>query len=371
MLRSFRLPLSLTGAAALALASSPIQPFVAQEDGSADDLGVMEINLKDVVQFNWGFQGALQGAGTPNQAGIGAFLPIAVGENSVWFIDALANANFSDYDGYSSIINTEVAGTTISTSSRLGYRWLNGDRSWMYGLNGGYDSRPMNSGDVDTNVNVFDKRDVFFSQVAAGLEAVSDTWNFNAYTLIPVGDTEQRLNSRYLGGALDTYGLNVGYFITSDLNASVGYYYQSGDLGEADGSGVQVELDYQIADGLTTGINVSYDEAFETRVSGNIEYRFGSNSSASIREKKAWEAPTIKALSEAVKHRNIRVHDAEDTKKCKLFDPHNGHQLTSAPHSSHIEFIAAPEIRGIPRFVEFHCTDPAAPNATPGGWERV
>jgi len=78
----------IPGAAALALASSPIQPVAAQDDGSAADLGVMEINLKDAVQFNWGFQGALQGAGTPNQAGIGAFLPIAIGENSVWFIDA-------------------------------------------------------------------------------------------------------------------------------------------------------------------------------------------------------------------------------------------------------------------------------------------
>ncbi len=120
--RSVRLPLSLAVAAALVLAGSPIQPVIAQEDGSAADLGVMEINLKDAVQFNWGFQGALQGAGTPNQAGIGAFLPIAVGENSVWFIDALANANFSDFDGYSSIVNTEVAGTTISTSTRLCYR---------------------------------------------------------------------------------------------------------------------------------------------------------------------------------------------------------------------------------------------------------
>ncbi|WP_328586767.1 outer membrane beta-barrel protein, partial [Prochlorococcus marinus] len=198
MLHSIRLPLSLAGAAALALASASIHPVAAQEkEGSAADLGVMEINLKDAVQFNWGFQGALQGAGTPNQAGIGAFLPIAVGENSVWFIDALANANFADFDGYSSIINTEVAGTTISTSTRLGYRWLNDDRSWMYGVNAGYDSRPMNTGDADTSVNVFDKRDVFFSQVAAGLEAVSDTWNFNAYALVPIGDVEKRLNSHY------------------------------------------------------------------------------------------------------------------------------------------------------------------------------
>ena len=195
MQRSARLSLSLTGAAALALANTPIQPVAAQEeDGSAADLGVMEINLKDAVQFNWGFQGALQGAGTPNQAGIGAFLPIAVGENSVLFIDALANANFGDRDGESSIVNTEVAGTTISTSTRLGYRWLNGDRSWMYGLNAGYDSRPMNTGNADSGVTLYDKESAFFQQIAAGLEAVSDTWNFNAYALVPIGDSEQNLN---------------------------------------------------------------------------------------------------------------------------------------------------------------------------------
>ena len=45
------------------------------EDGTAEDLGdVMSISLKDVVKPNIGFQGALQGAGTPNQAGIGGFV---------------------------------------------------------------------------------------------------------------------------------------------------------------------------------------------------------------------------------------------------------------------------------------------------------
>jgi len=47
MQRSIRISFSLTGAAALALAGSPFQPVAAQEDGSADDLGVMEINIKD------------------------------------------------------------------------------------------------------------------------------------------------------------------------------------------------------------------------------------------------------------------------------------------------------------------------------------
>jgi hypothetical protein len=309
MQRSLHLSLSLSGVAALALYNCALLSAAARETDSAEDLGVMSISLKDAVKFNWGFQGALQGAGTPNQVGIGGFLPLSVGENSVFFADVLLNANFADYGGNSSIVNTEVAGTTISTSSRLGYRWLNSDRSWMVGLNAGYDSRPMNTGNVDSGITIYNEESAFFQQVAAGLEAVSDTWHFNAYALIPVGDTEQRLNRLYLGGALDTYGLDVGYFITPALNASVGYYYQSGDLETADGSGVQVELDYQIADGLTAGINVSYDEAFETRVSGNISYRFGSNHSAAEIKKKAWQKPTIQALSESVKNRNIRVHD--------------------------------------------------------------
>ncbi len=310
MQRSIRISLSLTGAAALALASTPIQPVAAQDDGSADDLGVMEINLKDAVQFNWGFQGALQGAGTPNQAGIGAFLPIAVGENSVFFIDALANANFADFDGYSSIINTEVAGTTISTSTRLGYRWLNGDRSWMYGINAGYDSRPMNTGDADTGVTVWNKDDVFFQQIAAGLEAVSDSWNFNAYGLFPIGDTEQSLNSHYRGGALHTYGLDVGYSITPQWNASVGYYYQHGDdLTEDDGSGIKGRLAYNISNGLTLGANLSYDEAFDTRFTADIKYRFGSNGYGAPSSKKKWKTPAIEALSATPANRDVRVHD--------------------------------------------------------------
>ena len=172
--------------------------------------------------------------------GIGAFLPIAVGENNIFFLDSQANANFADYINYSSIIDTTVAGTTISTSSRIGYRWLNTDRSWMLGLNAGYDSRPMNTGYSDTGLEVTDKQSVFFQQLAAGLEAVSDTWNFNAYGLFPIGDREQQLNSRYQGGALNTYGLNVGYFITPDFNASIGPYYQYGDnITENDFFGVQ------------------------------------------------------------------------------------------------------------------------------------
>ncbi len=324
MQHPIRLSLSLASSAALALASLPlgIRPLQAQEapapaaepeapSTEAADLGVMGVNLRDAVKFNYGFQGALQGAGTPNQAGLGAFAPLHVGSNSVAFVDVLVNANFSDYSGYSSIINTDVSGTTFSTSTRLGYRWLNSNRSWMFGVNAGYDSRPMATGGDDTNVAITNPQTVFYQQVAAGLEAVSNTWNFNAYALVPVGNTEQQLNSVYDGGALNTYGLDVGYSITPDLRASVGYYYQSGDLGGADGSGARGRLAYNLTNGLTVGANLSYDQAFETRVSADIKYRFGANGygAPSIRKQQPVVMPVIQALSTTPANRDVRVHD--------------------------------------------------------------
>ena len=201
----------------------------------------------------------------------------------------------------------------------------------MYGINAGYDSRPMATGYADTGVSVNGSSTVFFQQIAAGLEAVSDSWNFNAYGLFSVGETEYQLNSRYLGGALHTYGLDVGYAITPEWNASIGYYYQHGDdLTADDGNGVLAKLGYEITDGLTLGVNVSYDEAFETRVSGNIEYRFGSGNSTEV-EKKTWQPPVIQALTESVKHRDVRVHDANKIRGENC----DGSRSLKSRHSSH------------------------------------
>jgi hypothetical protein len=321
---SIRLSLSLAGSAALALAATPLTIAPADAEsapdgkGTAADLGVMGVSLKEAVQFNWGFQGQTQGAGTPNELGIGGYLPLAVGTNSVFFVDALANVNLADYGNSSSIINTEVAGTTISTSTRLGYRWLNSNRSWMFGVNAGYDSRPMATGQPDTGITVTNSQTLFFQQVAAGLEAVSNSWNLNAYALIPVGTTNAQLNNAYQGGTLDTYGLDVGYSITPDFKASIGYYYQNGDLNSADGSGVLGRLAYNISNGLTIGANLSYDEAFATRFSADIKYRFGSNGYGTPSKKKAWKSPVIQALSSTVKHRDVRVHD-----KCRTNNSNN------------------------------------------------
>ena len=272
MQRSLRLSLSLSGVAALALSNGALVPASAQEAGSAEDLGVMEINLKDAINFNWGFQGALQGAGTPNQAGIGGFLPLSVGDNSVFFVDALANANFADYGGYSSIGQTTVAGTTISTSTRLGYRWLNGDRSTMYGINAGYDSRPIATGTTTNGIEVFNSQTPFFQQVAVNVELQSNQWGANVYGLIPVGkygygsDNIATMNSSFAAEPLTTVGLDVNYNISNLLAVMAGYYYQSCEKepeifeNYAEGSGVKARLEYDISYQPQAGVAYSYDE---------------------------------------------------------------------------------------------------------------
>lgn len=246
------------------------------------------------VAFSYGFQAASQGAGTPNQAGISVFIPLHAGATSLVFIDVRANANFSDYRGYSSIINTEVSGTTLSTSTRFGVRWPSANSSWTVGLNAGYDSRSMSTGDTDNGVAVVtNKETVRFEQAAVGIEALSKRWNFSGYALLPFNDVEKPLNSVYQGGALDTYGLDVGRHITPKLLASVGYYYQERAEEYVNGSGIRGRVAYQLSSGLSLGTSLSYDEAFDTRLSVDLMYRFGASSHRTIA------------------NRDVRVHDAD------------------------------------------------------------
>jgi hypothetical protein len=157
-------------------------------------------------------------------------------------------------------------------------------------------------------VNVTNKKTVGFQQIALNAEAVSDGWTFNGYGLIPVGDVEQKLNSVYDAGALNTYGLDVGYFITPQLHASAGYYYQHRDQEDVDGSGVRGRLAYEISNGLTAGVNISYDEAFDTRVSADLKVRFGGASTTAQR-KDLQQQSVINALTSTPGNRNVRTHD--------------------------------------------------------------
>ena len=260
-----------------------------------------EVNLKNKdIKTEWQIQGQTQGAGIPNSSGIGPFIPFAIKEKSLWFLDSKLNANFGDFDG-SSIINTDVAGTSLSTSTRIGYRSLNKDNSKMYGFNFGYDTRNMNTGDAD-NATVTDKKDVSFQQVAFNFEAVSENLNINSYALIPTGDVEKPLNNTYQGGAMNTYGVDVGFDLTDDLTSSIGYYYQHRNQEKVDGSGVKGNISYQLSNDLNVGVNVSYDDAFNTRLSGNFKYTFGKKNKKS-------NSKIIDSITASISNRDVRVHD--------------------------------------------------------------
>ena len=67
--------------------------------------------------------------------------------------------------------------------------------------------------------------------------------------------------------------------------------YQKGDLGYADGSGVQGRVAYNIGSGFTIGTILSYDDAFDGRVSADILYRFATPEAPKAPVKKAGTPP--------------------------------------------------------------------------------
>ncbi len=276
---------------------------VAADTGSTQGNTYVQSFLKDDVFEGGGINAQTQGAGVPNSFGVTLFKPLEVEDRSLVFFDAAGNVNLGDHADNSSIVNTDVEGVSLSGSSKLGMRWLNDTQTWMYGIHGGFDYRQMNTGSSDTT-KVKKQRDVSYYQVALGLEAISNDWEWNPYILYPVGDTERKLNNKFEGGALGTYGFDVRYNFTPEFKSTLGYYYQQGDLDAADGSGMKGQLAYHFDNGLSVGTNVSYDDAFYTRISATFNYRFRFDG-----QQKNKRTNLIKALSASPANRDIRVHD--------------------------------------------------------------
>lgn len=296
--------------------------------------------FSSAAPLTWRLNAQTQGAGTPNSAGVGIFWPAFKSDGSALFVDALVNANFSDFSGYSSIINTDVKGITPSTSTRVGYRWLNQDRSWMFGANAGYDTRSLKSGGDDTGVPITGQTTVRYQQVAIGVEANSNTWNVNAYVLLPVGDREQALNSVYNSGALTTYGADVGYRMMSNLRTSIGYYYQTNNLEVVSGSGVRAALVYDWTNNFSFGANLSRDQAYQTRLSVNFQYSFGAPSAVTELQK---------GMFEPLRNRDIRVHDvATGVSNELLNEVQKGAELEKAKtHSAADDALARAKIEAL------------------------
>jgi hypothetical protein len=92
---------------------------------------------------------------------------------------------------------------------------------------------------------------------------------------------------------------------------SAGYYYQHRDEEYVKGSGMRGRLAYEISNGLTAGLNFSYDKAFDTRVSADINHKFGAGiGNVSI-------TPPVSSLSSSPSNRVVRIHDASyDVSSC-------------------------------------------------------
>ena len=178
-------------ASAFAIAPMPLK----SQEGSAVDLGdVLSVSLKDAVKFNWGFQGSTQGAGTPNQSAVGGFLQLKVNDQSIWFLDTQINVDLSDRFEYSSLINTTVAVPTISTSARIGYRWFDFDRTWLFGVNARYDSRRLNTEHMRKGCHFLGPSKMYFSADCRWCLSQKRGFGLNIYALYSIGDTEEMLN---------------------------------------------------------------------------------------------------------------------------------------------------------------------------------
>ena len=101
--------------------------------------------------------------------------------------------------------------------------------------------------------------------------------------------------------------------LTPELKVSLGGYYQKGDYNkcmgedEVDNTGIRARISYEIANGLIAGVNASYDDSFDWRVSADIKYRFGLSGAGAVNNEKM-PAP-IAEMSSTPANRDIRVHD--------------------------------------------------------------
>ena len=128
--------------------------------------------------------------------------------------------------------------------------------------------------------------------------------------LLPDGE------SIYNHHVLDSYK-KLAEFLT-DGPSEIGYtglsvrwwdqFHKGSDADETDGSGVLGRLAYEMTSGVTAGVNISYDEAFDTRVSADLKVRFGGPSTTAQR-KEVQQLPVINALTSTPSNRDVRVHD--------------------------------------------------------------
>ena len=248
--------------------------------------------VKDYAPFSWNLIGGSQEAGAPSNFGVNFFIPLTSDYFSLYYLDFESSIFLPDLNNnYSSNVSAQL-GRPVTTSTRFGRRWLTQDKSSMFGVNLGFDTRPVERSSLST---------ISFNQMAVGIELVKENIDFNVYGLIPTGDSKQDLNPRREMSVLETYGIDLGINHTDSLKSYIGYYYQNSDISGTEGSGFKGSLEYEITDNITLDTTYTHDDLFSSRVKAGFKITFGEA------VKKKYTSPVIQSLSEKVKNRKIRT----------------------------------------------------------------
>ena len=221
------------------------------------------------VKFSGGLRYDSEGAGTPNTLSGYFFLPLSQDQKgSLFFVDGFGSWFYGSGQG----------DNNFGGSSRLGYRWFDKQKAWLFGLNGGVDTTPYNSS--------------YYWQAGVGAEALSRKFEARINGYIPFGDTDDLvssgINSAYLasnnlylnafeksntsfGSAEIEVGIPLANWKGGSLWGYSGYYYL--DAAVSDGpasSGYKGRAEVRLGTNFKIGTTFSYDNIFDAKVLGYI-----------------------------------------------------------------------------------------------------
>jgi hypothetical protein len=259
----------------IALSSCAALPDFAQAQEKRgekqDEEKSLTVNPKDLygVKFSGGLRYDSEGAGTPNTLSGYFFLPLAVDQKgALLFVDGFGSWLYGSGQG----------DNNFGGSSRLGYRWLDKQKKWMFGLNGGVDTTPYNNS--------------YYWQAGVGAEAISQKFEARINGYIPFGDTSEvvasGINSAYLannnlylnayektntsfGSAEIEVGIPIASWKGGSLWGYSGYYYL--DAAVSDGpasSGYKGRAEVRLGTNFKFGTALSYDDIFDAKVLGYV-----------------------------------------------------------------------------------------------------
>ena len=259
----------------IALSSCAALPDFAQAQEKRgekqDEKKSLTVNPKDLygVKFSGGLRYDSEGAGTPNTLSGYFFLPLAVDQKgALLFVDGFGSWLYGSGQG----------DNNFGGSSRLGYRWLDKQKKWMFGVNGGVDTTPYNNS--------------YYWQAGVGAEAISRKFEARINGYIPFGDTSEvvasGINSAYLannnlylnayektntsfGSAEIEVGIPIASWKGGSLWGYSGYYYL--DAAVSDGpasSGYKGRAEVRLGTNFKIGTALSYDDIFDAKVLGYV-----------------------------------------------------------------------------------------------------